>query len=103
MAMAGCSLVSTFPLKLKPLKTKTSSSNLFHPELAFVTSHLSGIKISYHPSPMPLLAPSPKFLPLQPLARCILFILMTPDTGNIDGWTTGSGRKIKMVDTHMLS
>ncbi|KAL1300881.1 hypothetical protein HN51_045524 [Arachis hypogaea] len=69
MAMAGCSLVSTFPLKLKPLKTKTSSSNLFHPELAFVTSHLSGIKISYHPSPMPLLAPSPKFLPLQPLAR----------------------------------
>ncbi|KAL1332051.1 50S ribosomal protein L28, chloroplastic [Arachis duranensis] len=70
MAMAGCALVSTFPLKLKPPKTKTSSSNLLHPELAFVTSHLSGIKISYHPSPTPLLAPiSPKFLPFQPLAR----------------------------------
>ncbi|KAL1369595.1 hypothetical protein AAHE18_02G208500 [Arachis hypogaea] len=31
MAMAGCALVSTFPLKLKPPKTKTSSSNLLHP------------------------------------------------------------------------
>ncbi|RYR71165.1 hypothetical protein Ahy_A02g005465 [Arachis hypogaea] len=42
----------------------------FLSELAFVTSHLSGIKISYHPSPTPLLAPiSPKFLPFQPLAR----------------------------------
>ncbi|MED6210412.1 60S ribosomal protein L28 [Stylosanthes scabra] len=67
MAMAGCALASTFPLKLNPLKTKTSSSN--RNELAFVTSHLSGIKISYLPSPTPLLAPSPKFLPFQPLAR----------------------------------
>ncbi|MED6217088.1 60S ribosomal protein L28 [Stylosanthes scabra] len=58
MAMA-----STFPLKLNPLKTKTSSSS--NRELAFVTSQLSGIKISYLPSP----APSPKFLPFQPLAR----------------------------------
>ncbi|MED6185185.1 60S ribosomal protein L28 [Stylosanthes scabra] len=70
MAMAGCALASTFPLKLNPLKTKTSSSNRnSYAELGFITSHLSGIKISYLPPPTPLLAPSPKFLPFQPLAR----------------------------------
>ncbi|MED6150875.1 hypothetical protein PIB30_076804 [Stylosanthes scabra] len=66
MAMAGCALASTFPLNLNPLKTKNSSSNR---NSYAVNSHLSGIKISYLPSPTPLLAPSPKFLPFQPLAR----------------------------------